>query len=329
MKWVWTVEGKEEALQKRARKQIEETEFLQPDGAVRLHNLWSGKEERNTGSNSISERTKRATRCDSFVDSGWTRGEANSAFFCLYFARGKCSRGWACEYKHRVPTMGDDAHASHESDCFGRSRTETFVHANKGAGNYQRDSKVLYVNWAGASRHANDVQGMIERDFSEWGPIWEVYVKHKECIAFVRYSYRYAAEFAKEAMNRQSLIESSAGEALLVRWANNDPNPVAVNEQKREREELYSERLERSDELHSPMSHTKLAKAAHKQLQGNEGEYPDTEQQYEQQHSQHEQASTAAVSAFTQWWNSLSKAQRKHLAKAYGFASSKKIKEPT
>jgi hypothetical protein len=321
--WVWTVEGREEALQRRARKQVSEDELVSEDGSTALHNLWTGEAERDRSSS--HERSPRPTRCDSLLHSGWTRGEAMDASFCLHFARGRCARGWACEYKHRLPTLAEDASSSHECDCFGRSRTETFPNANKGAGNFQRDSKVLYVNWSGASQLADSIQGMLERDFGEWGPIWDVYVKRRDCIAFVRYSYRLAAEFAKEAMNRQTLIESGAGEALIVRWANDDPNPVAISRQKREREELYFERLERSGAVVAADPQRKVAKHS---TTDDTIDYPNTTAQYPQE-AQQSEGEQVGVSAFAQWWNSLSKEQRKHFAKAYGFSSSKRIKTST
>lgn len=43
-------------------------------------------------------------------------------------------------------------------------------------------------------------------------------------IAFVRYTIRTAAEFAKEAMADQSI---SKGEILNIRWSHEDPNPTA------------------------------------------------------------------------------------------------------
>ena len=43
-------------------------------------------------------------------------------------------------------------------------------------------------------------------------------------IAFVRYRYRANAEFAKVAMANQSLDNK---EVINVRWAMDDPNPVA------------------------------------------------------------------------------------------------------
>lgn len=164
---------------------------------------------------------------------------------------------------------------------------------------------------------------MIERDFGEWGPIWDVYVKKSACIAFVRYSYRYAAEFAKEAMSRQGLIESTAGEVLIVRWANDDPNPVAIARQKREREELYLERLLRS-QVHDATPQQKQARSSYNQMVAAKGDaeaaeyYPDTDKQYEDPSYQQ---GHSRLDPFTQWWSKLTPQQRQYYSRIYGFAS--------
>lgn len=49
-------------------------------------------------------------------------------------------------------------------------------------------------------------------------------VIHRLSIAFPRYRLRTSAEFAKEAMHCQPLDH---GEVLSLRWAHDDPNPVA------------------------------------------------------------------------------------------------------
>jgi hypothetical protein len=81
-----------------------------------------------------------------------------------------------------------------------------------------------------------------------------------KCLGFVNFSLRVSAEFAKEAMAGQTLLgkdstkKSSAGkkklasdtsEALSVKWANEDPNPDAVQRVKREREDLVVDAVKR------------------------------------------------------------------------------------
>ena len=73
------------------------------------------------------------------------------------------------------------------------------------------------------------------------------YIADKNC-AFVKYRYPMNAEFAKECMSNQTLLLSSdpeweqrkEGSGLLVKWANEDPDPEA---QKREMQEKTQETL--------------------------------------------------------------------------------------
>eukprot|EP01034_Spumella_vulgaris_P039440 gene39440-48738_t len=62
------------------------------------------------------------------------------------------------------------------------------------------------------------------RHFGEWGELESMNVIHRLSIAFPRYRLRTSAEFAKEAMTGQTLDK---GEILSIRWAHDDPNPVA------------------------------------------------------------------------------------------------------
>ena len=59
-------------------------------------------------------------------------------------------------------------------------------------------------------------------------PPQDVYVVPNKTIAFVRFHLRASAKFAKEAMSNQQLRGSSTSEVLNIKWANDDPNPVAV-----------------------------------------------------------------------------------------------------
>ena len=94
----------------------------------------------------------------------------------------------------------------------------------------------------------------IEAVFGEWGEVESVNVINKKAIAFVRFRHRCTAEFAREAMHRQSLNGPRAPESavlksaklsahakavqeaalnvddnslLNIRWAYDDPNPAA------------------------------------------------------------------------------------------------------
>lgn len=60
--------------------------------------------------------------------------------------------------------------------------------------------------------------------FGEWGELESCNVVMRLSIAFPRFRLRTSAEFAKEAMACQPLDQ---GEILSIRWAHDDPNPVA------------------------------------------------------------------------------------------------------
>jgi hypothetical protein len=64
----------------------------------------------------------------------------------------------------------------------------------------------------------------IWKHFGEWGEVENVNVIQRLSIAFVRYRVRTSAEFAKEAMMGQAMDRD---EILDIRWAHDDPNPVA------------------------------------------------------------------------------------------------------
>jgi hypothetical protein len=82
---------------------------------------------------------------------------------------------------------------------------------------------------------------MVYRNFSEWGEIEEVRVIDRKQIAFVRYTHRIYAEFAREAMMENCL---DGDEILNVRWAYEDPNPKAIEREKRERLDYGIQRLQ-------------------------------------------------------------------------------------
>jgi len=60
-------------------------------------------------------------------------------------------------------------------------------------------------------------------------------------VAFVTYTSRHSAEFAKEAMSNQSLDNN---EMINVRWATDDPNPRAVEDFRKKAEEITRQTLE-------------------------------------------------------------------------------------
>ena len=185
--------------------------------------------------------TRATHRCDVEADAGATLAttHATTPLRCVFFARGVCHRGPQCDYVHEIP---DDAFFRYagtqpQFDCFGRQRSgEDLTNRN--------DCTTLFIYLGGVLLASNDnsadaIAALVGNDFSAFGPIAFVNVIISKSIAFVRYSHRSSAEFAKEAMHRQCLSGDRTETVLSVRWANEDPNPKAKARVKREREERF------------------------------------------------------------------------------------------
>lgn len=92
-----------------------------------------------------------------------------------------------------------------------------------GVGSFERENRTLYIGKVGTYE---DVQDVVRKHFRQFGEIEYMKVLHSKNVVFVKYKSRLSAEFAKEAMNSQSLEH---GECLNVRWATEDPNPNAIH----------------------------------------------------------------------------------------------------
>ena len=206
----------------------------------------------------------REERCNSYVDAGHTKGnERGAVFFCQFFARGVCGSGADCPFFHLVPSAEDCAKHDKNptTDIFGRDRFAEEKSNRGGVGSFFSMSRTLYVGYGAASEKlGTKLQEVFERVFSEWGPLEDIYIVRGKSIAFVRYVFRASAEMAKESMNNQSLQPAwwpqPAGaptpEVLNVRWAYDDPNPVAIRRNKREREEAFADAARRAEERLAP-----------------------------------------------------------------------------
>tara|TARA_B100001758_G_C18401526_1_gene609326 strand:+ start:545 stop:1276 length:732 start_codon:yes stop_codon:yes gene_type:complete len=171
-------------------------------------------------------------------------------------------------------------------DIFGRSKHAMEKADNSGAGSYLRDVRTLFIYYAGSvPEHwgSDRMEREIRKDFGEWGPIEAVDVKHDRTFCFVRYKFRASAEFAKEAMEGQRIGNSKIHELpLSVRWANDDPNPVAIVRVKRERETLVADAIIRGIEKKQRELSAKDALEQKMIAQVKEGEeYPDTSALYD------------------------------------------------
>ncbi|KAF0737510.1 hypothetical protein Ae201684P_006130 [Aphanomyces euteiches] len=211
-------------LTRPARKQID----VMPNRNTRLeganeYNIWYdkyiGENWDHTKGQDPAEH-----RCCLETDAGHTKADKigrSNKFFCIHFARGGCARGAECNYFHRLPTMADELRLGMLHDCFGRERHATDRDDMSGTGNFNRNSRTLYVGGLKGKSMQEDV---IMAAFSEWGEVENVNIVHRLSVAFVRYRHRTSAEFAKEAMMSQSL---EGDEILQIKWAIDDPNPVA------------------------------------------------------------------------------------------------------
>lgn len=171
-----------------------------------------------------------AGRCNIAKYSGHTKAyKIPGSYFCLFFARGLCPRGAECEYLHRLPTVHDLFNPN--ADCFGRDKFSDYRDDMGGVGSFMRQSHTLYV---GRIHVSDDIEEVVARHFAEWGQIERIRVLNSRGVGFVTYTNEANAQFAKEAMAHQSLDHN---EILNVRWATQDPNPVAQARDKRRVEE--------------------------------------------------------------------------------------------
>jgi hypothetical protein len=74
----------------------------------------------------------------------------------------------------------------------------------------------------------------LNEKFKSFGKIKKINVINGKSCAFVSYKNEQNAQFAKEAMSGQSLYGDE--NVLNIKWANEDPNPEAIKQRKRELE---------------------------------------------------------------------------------------------
>jgi len=131
----------------------------------------------------------------------------------------------------------------HSRDCFGREKHAEYRDDMGGVGSFNRTNRTLYIAQIHESADKEQTRETLLRHFREWGKIerckcyFTVVERWCNCrvtltltdnvlynrgIAFVTYQHEANAQFAKEAMQHQSL---DMDEILNVRWATEDPNP--------------------------------------------------------------------------------------------------------
>lgn len=195
-------------------------------------NLWYHKYTSDRFDTTIVEPAE--SKCDPWADAGLTRADqdtSRSTVFCIWFAKGACSRGAECAYRHRVPTRDDDNGNEQMYDIFGRKRHAEHKDDMGGVGSFLKDCRCLYISELVVDRDSPDAVQRLEaqlwRLFHPFGPIESIRVIPNKAIAFIKYEYRSAAEFAKVACANQPL---GLSRAINVRWAFEDPNPRAAEQ---------------------------------------------------------------------------------------------------
>lgn len=152
-------------------------------------------------------------------DSGYTRAKDGRSAICLFYARGCCYRGEECLYLHR-PARPEDIRM-HTQDCFGRDKTADYRDDMSGVGLLSRVNKTLFV---GGIAPNDKIHEQISKLFLEYGAIDKIKILPAKKCAFVSFRLEAEAQFAKEAMDCQSLGEN---DILSVKWANEDMSPEA------------------------------------------------------------------------------------------------------
>ncbi|KAH6611322.1 pre-mRNA-splicing factor CWC2 [Trichoderma cornu-damae] len=197
------------------------------------YNKWAG------GDHEAYQQTKSKGRCNVARDSGYTKADGVAgSYFCLFFARGLCPRGADCMYLHRLPGTYDVS--APNVDCFGRDKFSGYRDDMGGVGSFMRQNRTIYI---GRIHVTDDIEEIVARHFAEWGQIERIRVLNSRGVGFVTYSNEANAEFAKEAMAHQSLDHD---EVLNVRWATEDPNPMARAREARRIEEQAAEAIRRA-----------------------------------------------------------------------------------
>ncbi|ANQ08675.1 Uncharacterized protein PCOAH_00030140 [Plasmodium coatneyi] len=208
------------------QEELNKVEYLEGNDQ---YNIWFGKyvpdkfdKGSSTGSSSGVQRFVARFKCNPSTDSGYTKADKNltsKQFFCIYFARGCCAYGHNCLYRHRIPNENDELQFEQTIDIFGREKFSTFKEDMGGVGNFNSECRTLFIG----SIHIDNfeqvhlIEKILYDEFSNFGNIEYVrYVPFKN-IAFVQYSYRVNAEFAKVAMSDQPIENHST--ALTIKWA--------------------------------------------------------------------------------------------------------------
>ena len=205
------------------------------------YNIWYDKYL--TDRKEEKEKIPAEHRCIPSLDTGYTRADKQekngSSYFCLFFAKGCCSEGVNCRYYHRVPTFEECEKIENARDIFGRSRFYSPLKDNGGIGVFTKECRTIYVFDLKKVETKNPVKDMVRiiyENFSPWGEIENINYIHVKSSCYIKYSHRCFAEFAKEAMMRQSLVGE---EILSINWAYDESDLEMKKIREREEDNLF------------------------------------------------------------------------------------------
>ncbi|KAI9890896.1 MAG: Pre-mRNA-splicing factor [Vezdaea aestivalis] len=236
-----TVSKVSKAKKRPARPQVDPSTITSepPPQTGTIFNIWYNKWSGGDREDKYLSKTAAISRCNIRKDSGYTRADSiRGSYFCLFFARGVCPNGSSCEYLHRLPGLHDLYNPN--IDAFGRDKHSDYRDDMGGVGSFQRMNRTLYV---GRIHVTDDIEEVVARHFAEWGQVDRTRVLTARGVAFVTYTNEANAQFAKEAMAHQALDHE---EVLNVRWATQDPNPLAQKREARAIEEQAAEAIRRA-----------------------------------------------------------------------------------
>ncbi|SBS84481.1 pre-mRNA-splicing factor CWC2, putative [Plasmodium ovale] len=217
-----------EILKSPARLQVTQEELNKSEytEGSEQYNIWFGKyvtdkyDKNSRGGN--TPRFVAKYKCNPLTDSGYTKADrsyTSKQYFCIYFARGCCAYGHNCLYRHRIPNENDEIEFEASMDIFGREKFSTFKEDMTGVGNFNSDCRTLFIG----SLHINNfnevplIEQTLYDEFSNFGNIDYVRFIPNKNIAFVQFTNRVNAEFAKVAMSDQPIENHST--ALTIKWA--------------------------------------------------------------------------------------------------------------
>ena len=230
-----------EWLKRPARQQVEESkrEIAYTEGHYD-YNIWYDKylSDRTEDKEKIPAEYK----CNPLLDTGYTRADKqqkkNISYFCLFFARGCCCEGVNCRYYHHVPTFEECQNIENSKDIFGRSRFATSLKDNGGIGLFTKNCRILYVSDMKKKEQNKEMVKLIYENFEKFGEIEDIQYLPLKASCYIKFSHRCYAEFAKEAMMKQSLVGE---EILSITWAYNyqDLDPIEQKIMEREEENMF------------------------------------------------------------------------------------------